>query len=367
MATASRIEKLRRRLSEAGLDGLVVSGRQNVRYLCGFTGSAGVLVVPRDPSRLPVLVTDSRYTEQAARQAPGARVVKHGDHLHETLKEVVGELGCRRLGFESDHVSYHQATLWMESITGIEWVPVEQQVEALRAIKETDELQAMRRAIELTDEAFEYVCGIMRPGMAERAVAWRLETFLREHGADSLAFPIIVASGPNGALPHATPSDRPLQVGDLVVLDFGCVIEGYHSDLTRTVVVGPEVPPRAREVYELVVQAQKAGIEALRPGVTGKEVDAAARSVIEQAGLGDYFGHGLGHGVGLEVHEPVPRLNKVCEVVLEPGMVTSVEPGIYLPGWGGVRVEDLVLVTAGGREILTGAPRELVRVGVEGR
>lgn len=360
------MERLRRRLEQAGLDGLVVSGRQNVRYLCGFTGSAGVLVVPREPSQAAALVTDSRYTEQAARQCPGVRVVKHGDHLHETLREVVAGLSLRRVGFESDHVSYQQATLWMESITGVQWVPVEQQVESLRAVKDAGELAAMRRAIQLTDAAFRYICGVMRPGMAERTVAWKLESFLREQGADALAFPVIVASGPNGALPHATPTDRPLQPGDLVVLDFGCVIDGYHSDLTRTVMVGPDITPRAREVYELVLQAQRAGIEALGPGKTGKEVDLAARSVIEQAGLGDYFGHGLGHGIGLEVHEPVPRLNRVCDVVLEPGMVTSVEPGVYLPGWGGVRIEDLVLVTDGGCEILTGSPRELLRVGSEG-
>ena len=359
----SRVERLQALLAEAGLDGLVVVGRTNVRYLSGFSGSSGVLVVSRSPSAAPVLVTDFRYVEQAAQQAPGTRVVQFRDQLVEALGPVLAELGLEKVGFEADHLSYLQATRWMEALPGVRWVPVEQQVESVRAIKEREELEAVRQAVALTDRAFEYLLREMKAGMTEREIAWRLEVFLRGQGAERLAFPTIVASGPNGALPHAAPTDRALQPGDLVVLDFGCVVGGYCSDMTRTVVVGPEVPPRAREVYELVRRAQQAGVEAVRPGPTGREVDAAARSVIEQAGLGDRFGHGLGHGVGLEVHEPIPRLAPSAQTVLQAGMLTSVEPGVYVPGWGGVRIEDLVLVTPDGHEVLTGSTKELVCVG----
>lgn len=361
--TQERVSALRRKLDEAQLDAIVVVDRFNRRYLTGFTGSAGVVLVSRDPAQQPVLLVDSRYTEQASRQAAGYRVIQHADYVWETLREVMGEYGLKKVGFESEHMSYRQATRWQEEIPGVTWVPVEQQLEALRAVKSPSELAAMRRAIAITDQAFQYILGELRAGVTERQVAWRLEIFMREHGAERLAFDSIVASGPNGALPHAFPTDRALQPGDLVVLDFGCVYDGYHSDMTRTVVVGPEVPPRAREVYEVVRRAQAAGVQAVRPGRTGKEVDGDSRAVIEQAGFGEYFGHGLGHGVGLEVHEPIPRLSRISDTVLQPGMVTSVEPGIYIPGWGGVRIEDLVLVTEDGCEVLTASPKELIVVG----
>ena len=358
-----RVEKLRRLLAEAGLDGMVVSGRANVRYLTGFTGSSGVVVVSRQAAAPPVLVTDFRYVEQAAQQAPGTRVVQFQDRMEPTLASVLAELNLQKVGFEADHVSYRQASRWMEEMAGVRWVPLEQQVESLRAIKAEEELALIRQAVAIADRAFEHILSVMRPGMTEKEVAWRLEVFMREAGAEGLAFPVIVASGPNGALPHAVPTDRALQGGDLVVLDFGCVVGGYCSDMTRTVVVGPEVPPRAREVYELVRRAQQVGVESVRPGLTGREVDGAARAVIEEAGFGDYFGHGLGHGVGLEVHEPIPRLARTADMVLQPGMLTSVEPGVYLPGYGGVRIEDLVLVVPDGRQVLTGSTKELVCVG----
>lgn len=358
-----RVARLRRKLEEAQLDALVVVDRINRRYLSGFTGSAGVAVVSRDPAHPPTLLVDFRYTEQAKAQARGYRVIQHGDYVWESLKGVLEEYGLRRVGFESEHMSYRQAARWQEEIPGVTWVPVEQQVEALRAVKSPAELELMRRAVAIADQAFSYILPLLRPGVTEKEVAWRLEVFMREHDAERLAFDVIVASGPNAALPHVAPTDRRLQPGDTVILDFGCVYGGYHSDMTRTVVVGPTVEPRAREVYQLVLEAQQAGLKAVRPGLTGKEVDAAARQVIERAGLGDCFGHGLGHGVGLEVHESIPRLSRISETVLQPGMVTSVEPGVYIPGWGGVRIEDLVVVTETGCEVLTSSPKELIVVG----
>ncbi|HEY8497776.1 MAG TPA: Xaa-Pro peptidase family protein [Limnochordales bacterium] len=360
--TQRRVAALRRRLQEAGLDGLVVVDGANRRYLSGLASSAGVALIPRDEAHPPTLLVDARYTEQARVQAPGYRVIQHGDHVWDDLRGVLEAYGIRRLGFEAEHLSYRQAVRWQEAIPGVTWVPVDHQVEALRAVKSAAELERLRRAVRIADEAFAAVVPALRAGMSEREVAWRLEAFMRERGAERMAFDLIVGSGPNAALPHAAPGPRRLQPGDTVVLDFGCVYEGYHSDMTRTVVVGPTVEPRAQEVYRLVLEAQQAGIRAIRPGVTGREVDAAARQVIEAAGFGEYFGHGLGHGVGLEVHEPIPRLSRTSDTVLEPGMVTSVEPGVYIPGWGGVRIEDLVLVTETGCEILTSSPKDLIVV-----
>ncbi len=358
-----RVAAMRRKLQEAELDALAVVHGPNRRYLSGLASSAGVALITRSDAHPPTLLVDSRYTEQARQQAPGYRVVQHGDYLWDTLREVLESYGIRSVGFESEHMSYRQVTRWQEAIPGVRWVPVEQQVESLRAVKSPGELELLRRAVRIADEAFAAVVPALRPGMTEREVAWRLEAYMREHGAEGMAFDVIVGSGPNAALPHASPGERRLQAGDTVVLDFGCVYAGYHSDMTRTVIMGPTVEPRAREIYDLVLRAQRAGIEAVRPGATGREVDAAARQVIEAAGLGELFGHGLGHGVGLEVHEPIPRLSRVSDTVLQPGMVTSVEPGVYVPGWGGVRIEDLVLVTETGCEILTASPKDLIVVG----
>ncbi|MBE3598160.1 MAG: aminopeptidase P family protein [Limnochordaceae bacterium] len=358
----ARVEAMARKVSEMQVDAMVVAAYENRRYLTGFTGSAGVAIVSRDPGERPVLLVDSRYTEQARAQAVGWEVIQHGDYVWEAMRDVLQRIGARKVAFEADHVTVRQASRWQQEMGQFEWVPVEQQVEALRAVKSPWELERMRRAVAITDEAFSYILTVIRPGITEKEVAWRLEVFMREQGAERLAFDTIVGSGPNGALPHAYPTDRAIQPGDLVVLDFGCVTDGYHSDMTRTVAVAP-VSAKAREIYDLVRRSQETGVQAVRPGRTGQEVDALARAVIEEAGLGPYFGHGLGHGVGLEIHEPIPRLSRVSDGVLVPGMVTSVEPGVYLPGWGGVRIEDLVVVTEGGCEVLTSSPKDLQVVG----
>lgn len=358
-----RLSALVRQLAGADVDAMVVGSDPNRRYLTGYTGDAGYAIVPRANGHRPVLMVDSRFTEQARAQAATWQVTQHGDHPWETLRDILQAMGVRRVAFESEHVSFAQVTRWQQAIPDVTWVPVEQQVETLRAVKSRAELESMRRAALLGDQAFTYVLTLLAPGVTEKEVAWRLEVFMREHGAERLAFDTIVGSGPNGALPHAVPTDRPLAPGDLVVLDFGCVIGGYHSDMTRTVAIGPDVSSRAREVYDLVLRAQMAGIQAVLPGRTGRQVDAEARAVIERAGFGEQFGHGLGHGIGLEVHEPVPRLSRTSDGVLAPGMVTSVEPGVYMPGWGGVRIEDMVVVTGTGREVLTASPKELQVVG----
>lgn len=354
-ATARRVDKVREQMAASGLGAFLTLSASNRRYLTGFTGSAGAALVL--PARA-VLLVDFRYTQQAQAQAPGWEV-REVDAFPDAIAQVLQEAGVSRAGFEAAHVTYAVWESLQEKAGSVQWVPTKDVVESVRAIKDPQELDAIRRAVALGDRAFSYLLEKMRPGVSEQALAVELEGFLRREGAEGLAFPSIVASGPNGALPHARPGPRELQPGDLVVLDFGCVVDGYCSDMTRTVCLG-EPDQRQRELYQLVLEAQKAGVAAIRPGVSGKEVDGAARRIIEEAGYGPYFGHGLGHGVGLEVHEALPRLNRKAEVALAPGMVTSVEPGIYLPGWGGIRIEDLVVVTPEGAEILTQSPKELI-------
>lgn len=354
-----RIDQLRAAFDDAGIDGLLVTGGTNRRYMTGFTGSAGMALITREEA---LFLTDFRYVEQAAQQAPAYTLVQY-DHPYKTLHERLARYNGRRIGFESQHVTVDQ----FESIQNpgegdaaqVEWVPVKGLVEELRGRKSDAELALMQTAIDIADKAFSYIIEQMRPGVTEKEIAWKLEVFMREQGAEALSFPSIVASGVNGALPHARPTDKPLAAGEFVTLDFGCVWKGYCSDMTRTVFIG-EPTDEDKAWYELVLRAQRAGVEAVKPGVVAKDVDAVARKIIAEAGYGDNFGHGLGHGIGLDVHEEIPRLSTRGTVVLEPRMVASVEPGVYLPGRGGIRIEDLVVVTEDGCRILTNSPKQLL-------
>jgi len=352
----TRAQRLQSLMAQHEVDAFVCSSATNRRYLTGFTGSAGTVVVGREAA---FLLVDFRYVEQAKAQAPGLEIV-HYDDLYKSLGEVLSKLKAQRVAFEAQHVTVAAKNKMEEKLPDVSWVPVESWVENLRAVKEPDELAAIEAAVALADRAFEYIIPRLK-GRTEKEVAFDLEFFMRKEGASKLAFDIIVASGENGALPHARPTDRVISTGDLVTLDFGCVVDGYCSDMTRTVAVGKS-DGRQREIYQLVLEAQQTGVKAVQPGKAGKEVDAAARAVIAGAGYGEQFGHGLGHGVGLEVHERPPVLSKLGEELLQEGMVTSVEPGIYIPGWGGVRIEDLVVVTSQGCRVLTQSPKELIHV-----
>ncbi len=355
----TRIEQLRAAFAEAGIDGLLVTGATNRRYMTGFTGSAGMALITRDEA---LFMTDFRYVEQATQQAPDYTLVRYDDP-YKTLNERLMRYKGQRIGFESHHVTVDE----LEGIkraggsepAPVEWVPVKGLVEQLRGRKTEEELAIMQRAIDIADEAFSYILDHLRPGVTEKEVAWKLEVFMREQGAEALSFPSIVASGANGALPHARPTDKPLAAGEFVTLDFGCVWKGYCSDMTRTVFIG-EPTDEQRALYELVLKAQEAGVAAVKPGVVAKDVDAVARKIIADAGYGENFGHGLGHGIGMDVHEEIPRLSVRGNVVLEPGMVASVEPGVYLPGQGGIRIEDLVVVTEDGCRILTKSTKQLL-------
>lgn len=352
---SSGIERLRPMLVEAGVDAFVTLHRPNRRYLTGFSGSAGCVIVTADAV---VLITDGRYTHQARQEAPDVEVVEQELQLWPTLAEQLQRLQAEQVGFEPQHVTVTWLEQAQQQVPVVNWLATDQLVERLRLVKSEAEIETIRRAQLVTDRVFTEILPLLRPGVSERQIAIELESRLIDHGAEGGSFPFIVASGERSALPHGTASGKLLATGDLVTLDFGCIVDGYCSDMTRTVVIGrPDV--RQQQVYDAVLRAQEAGLAAIRPGLRGQEVDAAARSVIEAVGFGEQFGHGLGHGVGLEVHE-APRLSKVGNDELQPGMVVTVEPGIYLPGWGGVRIEDLVVVREDGYENLTQSSKELL-------
>ncbi len=346
-----RVDRIRQRLATEGIDALLVTAPPNLRYLSGFTSPDAELLVSADQA---LLLTDFRYYEQTEREAPDWVLFKVEQPLPAAFAEAVERVGAQRVAFESTHLTY---SLYQElaATEGVELVPAKGWVEEMRAVKTPAEIALIRRAVAISDAAIAALPQMLRPGMSEKALAWELEAYMRTHGADELAFPIIVASGPNGAMPHAVPGERPLVPGEPIVLDLGARVEGYCSDLTRTVTIG-RPDDRLEEIYGIVLAAQQTAEAGIRAGLTGKEADAIARQVIADAGYGDAFGHGLGHGVGLQVHER-PGAGPRGEDRLEPGMVVTVEPGIYLPGWGGVRIEDLVVVTDIGIEILTTATK----------
>jgi Xaa-Pro aminopeptidase len=343
------------RLTERELDALLISTAENRRYLSGFTGSAGYLIITPDRA---ILFTDSRYTEQATGQAPDFQVaqVRGGwDWLPEALKET----GAKQVGFESENmpVAAYQRLLDTlkkdQALERISLIPTSGVVEELRVAKDQEELALLQKAIDASDAAMEAVCPTIQEGMTEREVAWRMETAMREFGADSASFSTIVASGPNGAMAHHRPTDRAIRAGEPIVIDMGARVGGYCSDITRTVVVG-ELDEMFRKIYDIVLGAQLTAINIVRPGLTGEECDDLARTVIAEAGYGDNFGHSLGHGIGLAVHES-PRVGPQSSDLLRPGMVFTIEPGIYVTGWGGVRIEDIVILREVGATSLSKA------------
>jgi len=350
-----RLERLRQKLADEGLHAILITTPANRRYMSGFTGSAGMLIISQDRA---MLATDFRYWEQVDKQAPQFELVKIKDKFTALLPDLVNDLGIHQLGFESKNVTVAMQRDLADALPdGVEFVATSDVVEGLRAVKDKDELAVLRRAVGLADGAYAHVADFMQPGMTECQVAWELESFMRTHGAEKVAFDIIVATGPNGAMPHASASDRAIQAGEPVVMDLGAVVDGYCSDLSRTVVLG-EANEQYHEVYEIVLQAQQAALQGIRPGMTGQEADGIARQFIAQAGYEDAFGHGLGHGVGLMVHEK-PGVGRLSDKdVLQAGMVFSVEPGIYLPGKFGVRIEDVVVLREDGPEALSQAAKE---------
>jgi Xaa-Pro aminopeptidase len=346
--TASRLDRLREALEQP----LLVTNVFNVRYLTGFESTNAAVFV--DPDGLVQLFTDSRYIEGASALAGVEAVLTRSA----VLRDVAGRLRGT-VAFEADSLTFAQAE--MLGAAGLEVVPTSGLVEALRAVKDGRELELIRRAARAADRAFEALTAETWVGRSERELAWRLRQLMHAHGIDHLAFDIHVHSGLNGSRPHAPPLDDIVEIRQLVTVDWGARLEGYRSDCTRTLGTG-QVPAKLRELYDVCLEAQLAAVDGLKPGMSGKEADALARNVIEAAGYGERFGHGLGHGVGLAIHE-APRLSRESPDTLVPGSVFTIEPGIYVPGLGGVRIEDLAVMHEDRLEILTGFRKDFVNVG----
>ena len=352
--TASRLTRLRQSLVEKEIDGILVSQSQNRSYLSGFDGSAGYLLITLQNT---VLATDFRYVEQARRQAPDYQIFQITSNTADWFPRLVAEQKLNRLGFEAGHVTfslYQQLSdILNKAQSKLQFVPVDGLVESLRAIKDPEEIELISQAVEIADRAFAYLEDIIHIGMTEKEIAWEIEKFLRDNGSQKIPFDIIVASGPNSALPHARPSPRRINSGEPVVIDMGARVDGYSSDLSRTICLGAP-DDTFNKVYDTVLRAQLAAIATIKEDMRSNEADSLARTVIETAGYAEAFGHGLGHGIGLATHEP-PYLGPSSSDLLSSGMVFSVEPGIYLVGWGGVRIEDLVAMGNGKIRVLTKA------------
>jgi Xaa-Pro aminopeptidase len=351
-----RASRLIAQCALADSEAVIIHKPSNMRYLSGYTGE-GMLVLSHG---VRAVITDFRYTEQVGQQAPGwtcleiSTGIGHADLVGQVLKEH----GLTSARYEDDYVTVKGYETLVQKLPGVALTSLNRAPEALRMVKDEDELALMEKACALSSQAFDYICGVIKPGMTEQQLKLELEYRMLSLGADSVAFSTIVASGPNGSLPHAVPGSRRVEKGDMVTLDFGARVNGYCADMTRTVAVG-EPSAKMKEIYAIVLEAQMTCQDALAPGKVCKDIDALARDIIGAAGYGEHFGHGLGHGVGIDIHEE-PRLSRVGVELLTPGHVVTVEPGIYLPGIGGVRVENTCVITQSGARSLVDAPRDLL-------
>lgn len=359
----SRVEKLRAKFDELQIDGIMISTNADQKYLGGFSGHAdfdSVMLFSKNDARV---VTDFRYWTIAEQQAPQLKLVKteRGKlDLPQAVADFAGENNLRALGFQAKHVTVFRAKEFQKALrkVGTKFKPLDEVITIMRASKDESEIEKIRAAVKLTDDAFSHFLKNVRVGMTEKQAAWIIESYMREHGAARLSFDPIVASGPNAALPHAELTDRALQEGEPITIDIGAQLNGYNSDMTRTITLG-HATPKFNEIYRIVLKAQLAVEKKARIGMTGKQVDKLARRIIDKAGYEKEFGHGLGHGVGLVVHE-LPRAGKPWKDKIEPNMLLTVEPGIYIPDWGGVRIEDLVVFYQHGLEVLTQSTKDPV-------
>ncbi|HET6488214.1 MAG TPA: Xaa-Pro peptidase family protein [Syntrophales bacterium] len=357
LSTGSRVARLRSLLRRLSVDAVLILDLKNIRYLTGFSGSDGALLVGAGK---PQLLVDGRYTTQASEQAPGARVVLYRDKAS-GIADALSAGGFEQVGFEPASVTVALHSALRRKAKNVRWNPLPSELGAIRAVKDKGEIESIRKAIRIATAALKSTLEWIRPGMCERDIAIELEYAMRRKGAEAPSFDTIIASGPNSALPHAQPGTRKIRPGDFVVVDFGAVCRGYHSDETCTFVVG-RTGRKHERIYAVVKEAHDRALETISPGVACRAVDAAARGVIEKAGYGPFFSHGTGHGVGLDVHE-APRLSTLSDAVLEEGMVITIEPGIYIPGFGGVRIEDTALVGKAGARVLTEFSKELQVIG----
>ncbi|WP_342469549.1 Xaa-Pro peptidase family protein [Ureibacillus sp. FSL K6-3587] len=350
----NRLEKLRKELENHQVDALLITNPYNRRYMTGFTGTSGAAIVSKNDA---VFITDFRYTEQAKKQVKNFRIIQQEASILKEVAKIVDEWKIKTLAFEKDHVTYGEYEAYQKQLN-VELVPLSGLIEKIRLIKTDEEIKIIKVACEIADAAFSHILTFIKPGVTELEVSNELEFFMRKQGATSSSFDTIVASGLRSALPHGVATDKVIEKGDFVTLDFGAVYNGYVSDITRTIAVGQ---PSAKlvEMYNVVLEAQLLALEKIGPGMTGIEADKIARDYLAERGYVEAFGHSTGHGIGLEVHEG-PNLSYRSEQVLEPNMVVTVEPGVYLPEIGGVRIEDDIVITGTGNERLTHSDKELI-------
>lgn len=358
MTKMEKVNRLRQQFTSLGVDGILITNAQNRRYLSNFTGTYGVLLISNDQAKL---LTDFRYTAQAAAQATNFEIVflPTKESVYTEVVRLANEMGIKTLAFEETNVTYALHCSYANAAKEkIELVPTAGVVEGLRMIKTADELVKIQTAAEIADAAFTYITSFLRPGISELDVSNELEIFMRKEGATGSAFDMIIASGHRSALPHGVASDKLIEKGDMVTMDFGALYQGYRSDITRTVAIG-KPSEQLKAIYGIVLEARNRAVAGIRPGISGKEADAFARDYITEQGFGERFGHGMGHGVGLDIHEE-PFMSTRCEMIIQTGMVLTVEPGIYIPDVGGVRIEDDIVVTKEGNRVLTNSPRDLM-------
>ena len=349
-----KLTKLRQALIEHNVDALLITNEYNRRYMTGFTGTAGVAIVSQNDA---VFITDFRYTEQASEQIKDFRIAQHTGPIFEEVAKQVELMGVKSLAFEKDAMHFGTYEVYKSAVK-TDFIPVSGLIEKIRLIKTAEEINIIKVACEIADNAFTHILKFIKPGITELEVSNELEFFMRKQGATSSSFDIIVASGLRSALPHGVATNKIIEKGDFVTLDFGAYYNGYISDITRTIAVG-QPSEKLVEMYNAVLESQLLALEKVGPGMTGIEADAVARDYLKSKGLGSAFGHSTGHGIGLEVHEG-PGLSFRSDTVLEPNMVVTIEPGVYIPGIGGVRIEDDILITKTGNEVLTHSTKELI-------
>ncbi|NLD49447.1 MAG: aminopeptidase P family protein [Clostridiaceae bacterium] len=351
----NRLKRLREKLKDKDVDAVLVTRRENYIYLSGFTGSFAYLVITQNDA---CLITDFRYTEQASQQAPLYEIIQYNQSLLAALSDVIQTKGIEKLGFEDDYITYKKYNELHNGIGAKHLIPFQNVLEGLRIKKDNEELEKIRKAVEIADSAFSHILKFLKPGIKEYEVSAELEFYMKKSGAKGASFDTIVASGKRSSLPHGVASGKTIENGDAVTLDYGAIFEDYCSDMTRTVFIG-SISKELKNIYNIVLEAQTSALVGAKRGYSGKEVDIIARDIISKSGYEKNFGHGLGHGVGIEVHEE-PRLSPKGEIKLDNGMVVTVEPGIYVNDLGGVRIEDMIIINDDKPIILTSSTKEII-------
>ncbi|MEG2539831.1 MAG: Xaa-Pro peptidase family protein [Clostridium sp.] len=354
---STRLSNFRSKLLSKNIDGALIASDFNRNYLTGFTGDESYILITQDKA---YFITDSRYTLQAKNEVKGYQILEYKHPITNILEELIKENNIRTLGIEEEHITLKTYEAYKNKFNTISLVYLEGIVDELRIVKDEYEIEQIAKAAAIADKAFAHILTFIKEGIKEVEVAIELERFMKMQGASSLSFSTIVASGERSALPHGVASDKVIENGDFVTLDFGCIYNGYCSDMTRTIVVG-KASDKQREIYNLVLKANEEALKNIKPGIKCLELDKVARDIIIEGGYGECFGHGLGHGLGREIHEE-PRVSPKGETILEEGMVITDEPGIYIEGFGGVRIEDLIVVTKDGYRVLSSSPKSLIEI-----